>query len=174
MNVIMNQLEREHPDTNKDTVAFIRKETDRRLQAEDVVLPAILLGLVTVLLLIACANVAGLMIGKAAFRLREVATQLALGATRGALLRTFLTESAVLAFLGGALGVLLAYGSVKCIVALIPSTRALDGPVFQVDLRAMVYASLLCLAAVFLCGVAPAFAMLRDALRTGVNRQVWA
>src|SRR6516162_4182825 len=95
MNVIMSALERQYPDSNKDTVAIVRKEMNRRLEGNFVFLPVILSALAILVLLMACANVASLMLARATSRLKEISTQLALGATRGRLVRQFLTESSV-------------------------------------------------------------------------------
>jgi predicted permease len=163
MNVIMSALEHQYPDSNKDTVAIVRKEMNRRLEGDFVFLPLILTGLVILLLVMACTNVASLMLARTTSRLREISTQLALGATRGCLVRQFLTESGVLAFLGCAVGILLAYGSIRRFRVLVPYSAAPEGPDFRLDWRVVSSAGIASVAAVFLCGLAPALTAVKDA-----------
>ena len=108
LNVIMSDLERQYPASNKDTVAIVRTEMGRRLQGGSVAQAGILMGLVVLVLMMACANVASLMMARATSRIREISMQMALGASRAILVRQFLTESTVLAILGGASGILIA------------------------------------------------------------------
>jgi hypothetical protein len=72
MDTLMRDLERAYPDTNKDTAAFVRKEMNRRLVGNGILLPSILMGLVLLVLLIACANVASLLMARATSRIRDL------------------------------------------------------------------------------------------------------
>ncbi len=164
LDTIMRDLERAYPDTNKDATAYVRKEMDRRLIGNGVLLPSILMALVLLVLLIACANVASLLMARATSRMREISTQLAIGATRAALVRQLLTESAVLAFLGGVSGIVLGFGCIQGFMALLPYTPSPSGPAFHLDVRVLGFALLASTAAVFLCGLAPAFLTIREAM----------
>ena len=101
LDTIMRDLERAYPDTNKDATAYVRKEMDRRLIGNGVLLPSILMALVLLVLLIACANVASLLMARATSRMREISTQLAIGATRAALVRQLLPRARCWLFSAG-------------------------------------------------------------------------
>jgi putative ABC transport system permease protein len=103
-----------------------------------------LLGGVGLLLLVACANVAGLLLVRTSARLKELAVRAALGASRGRFIRQFLAESFVLSFAGGALGILIAIWAVKVIPAILPTNLprqqgiAINTPVLLFALAAVV------------------------------------
>jgi predicted permease len=163
MNVIMSDLEKEHPESNKDNVAIVRTEMGRRLEGSDISVPTILTTLVILVLLMACANVASLLMARATSRLKETSTQLALGATRACLVRQFLTESAVLAALGGAAGILLADAAIKGFGAYVPFAGSFEGPDFRLDVRALTCVALVSVLSILLFGLAPAFMAVKDA-----------
>ena len=102
----------------------------------------VLLGAVGFLLLVACANVANLLLAQASVRERELAIRSALGASRRRLLRQFLTEASLLSLIGGGLGVLGAFWSVRVLLALAPADLPLSGGV-SVNIPVLVFACLL-------------------------------
>jgi predicted permease len=124
----------------------------------------ILLGAVSLILLIACANVANLQLCRAAVRQREFAVRSALGARSWRLIRQMLTESWLLALAGGALGLLLAFLLTKAFVAMTPTDMFGDiarlSPI-NIDLSALGFTSIVSLLTGTLFGLAPAFQLSR-------------
>ncbi len=139
---ISAQLQTDHPDTNRDVAALVRDAItvivgDVRGQLQTVALASL------VLLLIACANLAGLTLTRAMSRQREMAVRSALGARRASLASLFLVEHSLLAAAGGAIGVTLAYGLTRLIrpfVGDLPRLADLapDGRVLALSLGLMV------------------------------------
>jgi predicted permease len=101
----------------------------------------ILLILTGVLLLIACANVAGLLLARGSARRREIALRLSIGATRARILQQWLTESFLLAAAGGALGLFLAVWSARLLIAFLPSTDFMLPPDINLDATVLLFAT---------------------------------
>ncbi len=120
MILLARRLEQQYPDSNKGrSVAVTRMRDD---MVGDIRLTLyLLLGAVSVVLLIACANTATLLLGKATARTREVAVRAALGASRQRIVRQLVTESLLLAFIAGIAGLVLAYWGSMALVSLAPA-----------------------------------------------------
>ncbi len=158
--VVAARLRAEHPQTNKDRRITVRPTADTRLHPEaDKMLAWVVSGTmlaVGLVLVIACANVAGMLLARAAARQREIAIRLAVGAARGRLVRQLLTESLILGVLGAAVGVLLASWLTRLLTTFqlpIPIALSLD---LRLDARVMGFTAGIALLTGVLAGLAPA------------------
>jgi predicted permease len=119
---------------------------------------AVLLGAVMLVLLIACANIAGLQLARASDRQRETSIRIALGAGRGKLLAQAFTESAVVSVLGVALGLILARTTIPVLLMLAPENLVQNLHV-QISVPVLVYVIVVGVICAILCGVGPAYQM---------------
>ena len=117
---------------------------------------ALLMGLVSMVLIIACANLAGVQLARATARRREIAVRLAIGAGRGRLVRQLLTETIVLFALGGVAGLLLARLMTSLVVALLPAFPVPVGLSLPLDTHVVAFTAGLTFVAAVVCGLAPA------------------
>jgi putative ABC transport system permease protein len=154
MKLIAHRLERQYPESNGGWGASVAPMME---QVVGEARPALLVfaGAVAFVLLIACANVASLLLVRNSARQKELAIRRAMGAAEGRLLRQMLTESVLLGVLGGALGLLLAYGAVRMLIVLGPDVlpRLED---IRVDGGALAFTVLVALSTGLLCGLLPA------------------
>jgi predicted permease len=131
----------------------------------------LLMGAVGFVLLIACVNVANLLLARGTVRQKEVAVRASLGATRWQLFSQFLSESLVLAFIGGALGISLAWAMLKVIVVLLPPFSVPTEADIRLNLPVLLFSLMATVLAGVLCGCAPAWQIshrnLSDALKEG-------
>ncbi len=131
----------------------------------------LLLGAVGFLLLIACANVANLLLARGSARQRELAVRTSMGATRGAIMGQLLTESLVVALAGGAVGALLASAVLRAIVALMPPFTLPSETEIELSVPVLLFSLAVCVVAGVLAGCAPAWqasrANLVEAMKDG-------
>ena len=143
-------------------VALDRGDPRDRSQLQSAAL--LLGGVVLVVLSIACANLANLMLSRNAARQREIAVRLAIGASRGRLIRQLITESVLLAGIGGVAGVGLAWLAMQALQAWPPPPGVpFAGPV-PIDVRVLTFSLLLSMVTGVICGVAPALSASRPSL----------
>jgi putative ABC transport system permease protein len=164
MNILGARLAKEFP--AQDSGFTIRIQPYRQAVVGNVKSPLlILLGAVGLLLLIACANIANLLLSRGTSRAREIAVRIALGAGRARVVRQLLTESALLGLIGGFAGVLLAASTIWSLRPFLPSDVTQISPI-QVGGPVLAFALLLSLAAVLAFGLAPALLITPSNLQT--------
>ena len=168
MDTIAANLERSHPDTNKNQRLIVRTELQTAAVGNRVytALAAILTLLSGAVLIVACANVAGLLTSRAPLRAREIALRLAIGAGRGRLIRQLLTESSLVAVAGGLCGLPLAYAVITMLRQIRFPTDLLTAPKFELDQRALLFSLVVAMGSVILFGLIPAIQTTRTNLTT--------
>lgn len=157
MSTIAGHLEKEYAQENANSGVSVVPLRNALNFAHDVFtrMSVVLIGAVAFVLLIACANVASLLLARALGRTREIAIRSALGASRLRIIRQLLTESLLVSLLGGLLGVALAVLAVKGIAQGIPEDLYRAGQL-AVERQALVFTLGLCLLTTFVFGLAPA------------------
>ncbi len=167
--LVASRLQQEHPTTNKNQSAVIVSITDDTVGGYKLTL-WLIFGAVVFVLLVACANVANLLLAKATVRQREITIRAAIGAGRAQIVRQLLTESLLLSFLGGAVGLLLAVWGIR----VVENVASRINPSFRditIDYRTLLFTVAACVLTGLIFGIAPALQISRldltDALREG-------
>ncbi|MBL8212731.1 MAG: ABC transporter permease [Bryobacterales bacterium] len=154
MNRVADELRREYPDMNRQLGAVVvplREELSGGAQTSLLVLSAA----AAAILLIGCANLANLLLARATSRHKEIAVRIALGARRRRLIAQLLTESLLLATLGGTIGLLLATSTLRLLAALVPLNMT-SYVTLTLDSRLLLFAALTTLATGVMFGLFPA------------------
>ncbi len=172
MDAIAQRLERDYPDSQERRGVLVQPVYDVTVGSRrDAVLT--LWGAVGFVLLIACANVSNLLLARANARRREFSVRAALGASRSRLLRQLLTETTLVALLGGAAGLLLSYWTVRYL-AQMPGTTVPRGENVGVNLWVLSFSMVVSVGAAFVSGILPALraskANLHDGLKESAGR----
>jgi predicted permease len=172
--VLAKNFESEYPQLNRARGAAVHSSFEMRTRADDVnwKFGVIFVILALSVLLVACTNVAGLLLSRARSRTREIAVRLAIGAGRFRIIRLLLTESLILALLGGLGGIVIGYGIVQWFHSYQSVILMSDLPVaipFQMDVRALLASLALALLSALLCGLAPALQSTRADLVNGLK-----
>jgi predicted permease len=167
MEVIDERLAKEYPGESKGWVTHV-EPLQKNLVGDAEPALLVLLGAVGLVLLLACANIANLLLSRATSRTREIAVRTTLGAGPGRIIRQLLSETAALGLLGGIAGILLAHWGVRALSSLLPEGFPLVNGI-ELDWTVLGFALGISIVASFVFGVAPAFLVANTSVVEGLR-----
>ncbi len=156
MRVLASRIAQQSPQTNERWSALAQNFYEALAGPGVNLMMVLLFAVVSTVLLVACTNVANLLLARASMRQKEIAVRIALGASRGRVMRQLLAETLLLALMGGAIGVLLALAAVRYLATL-PVLQAPGLAPIEINQVVLGFAWVLCLAAAVLSGLVPAW-----------------
>jgi predicted permease len=175
MSTLTSNLDQEYQKTNKGVSVALFREREARPEPEAAgtlwMAAVVFMGMVGLVLLIACANVANLLLARSSARQREVAVRLALGASRWRLVRQLLTESVMLAILSGAVSLVLTVLTGRALSAIKLSTDIPFEFDFSLDYRVVFFTVLVSILAGIIFGLVPALRLSRTSLAIALNAE---
>ena len=169
MSGIAQRLSQEHPDTHKGVESDVRPYLDTAIDSSNRAILMTLMGSVTFVMMITCANAANLLLSRAVSRSHETAMQAALGAGRWRIVRQFLIESVLMGFMGGVLGLLLAYVGIRIFTRAVSYFGFPYWTSLSLDASVFAYLFALCFVTGIVFGIAPALHISRGNLNNVLN-----
>ena len=166
---VMGALSRQYPGTNRDVAGRVRPFRDLNTGGPVPIVTSALMASVTFLLLIACANVANLLLARGAMRAREISVRLSLGAARRHIVGQLLVENLLLAVSAGAIGLVLAAAGARLVQRAITGTGEPYWLRFPIDGRVLAFFAAVCLGTLLLFGMAPALHASRTSIAGLLN-----
>jgi predicted permease len=165
LSLVAARLAKEYPASDENWDADIRTMKDRFIPSDVTQIIFLMLGGVTLVLLIACSNVANLQLARATVRQREISIRAALGADRWQIVRQLLVESAVLGLLSVPLALAIAYAGDKLLYTLVPAGQMPNYIQWRIDWRSAMYGASVAVGTAVLFGLVPALQATRGSLQ---------